>query len=140
MLSWAAQNLHTLPALASAASKPFPMLFQAVRMYSDSAQIGPMRTSPPLAWNAIACSPGEATVTAAGAWGQYAFHAVGSLLDLLIDDGARAVDGMYMRDFLIASILVGHAARVHAKCAAHAQSQSQQPWTERPSVLPSTPC
>jgi hypothetical protein len=86
-------------------TKLFPMIFRAFRLYSDSAQVGALRACPALAWNTVPCTPGAQTLAGCGVWGQYAFHAVPSLLDSLIADGERAVYAVALRDMLLAYIV-----------------------------------
>ena len=98
-------------------------ILQGLVIYMSSAQLGPMRMSPMLAFRAVPCCTCSADT---GLLGPYAFDAPLDAMDALMSDGCRSVRSVMQRDVLAAVMLLVHLVlKTAQKCR-------QGVWPVRP--------
>lgn len=78
-------------------------VMHSLAVYMSSAQLGPMRMSPTLAFRAVPCAASSADT---GVLGPYAFDVSVDVMDALIEDGCRSVRSVLTRDAVVATLLV----------------------------------
>lgn len=81
----------------------FDTITNGLAVYMSAAQLGPMRMSHALAFRGIPCSTFLADT---GILGPLAFDATPAMFDALIDDGTRCARSVFIRDMMVAAMLL----------------------------------
>lgn len=96
-------------------NRPAPILEffgHLLSMYSNAAQLGPMRTVPAYVVHTVPC----VATTDTGLFGPYAFHAPAGIVHRLIADGAASAFRAVMCHVAVAAILMLHVAAASETC------------------------